>query len=85
VTFRVVSWIVLSHQTSPTETALLEILRNQTNAVALVREQEYARFAAADSQLKILAAGETYGHGGVTLKMLMRPQRERLFVIAHEP
>jgi 4-amino-4-deoxy-L-arabinose transferase-like glycosyltransferase len=67
------------------ETAFLEILKSDARAVALVREREYVRFAASDPHLKILASGETYGHGGVTLTMLMRPQRERLLVIAHEP
>jgi 4-amino-4-deoxy-L-arabinose transferase-like glycosyltransferase len=65
------------------EIALSEILNSDGNAVALVREQEYGRLAARNPQLKILASGETYGHGGVTLKMLMHPQRERLFVVGH--
>jgi len=65
------------------ETALSEILRSDTHAVALVREPEYVRLASVDSQLKILASGESYGHGGVTLKMLMNPQRERLLVIGY--
>ena len=76
------------------EAALWEILTSDANAVALVRESEYVRFAlardqqdlrlaAADSQLKILASGETYGHGGLTLKMLKGLRRERLFVVGH--
>jgi 4-amino-4-deoxy-L-arabinose transferase-like glycosyltransferase len=75
------------HEVDPShgsdETVLSEILNSDRNAVALVREQEYGRLAAGDPQLNILASGETYGHGGVTLKMLMHPQRERLFVVGH--
>ena len=66
------------------ETALVEFLQRDRNAVALVSEREYVKLAAADSQLKILVSGETYGHGGVTLKMLMHPQLQRLFVVGHE-
>jgi 4-amino-4-deoxy-L-arabinose transferase-like glycosyltransferase len=66
------------------ETTFLENLKGDANGVALVREQEYVRFAAADPQLKILAAGETYGHGGLNLQMLLHRQRERLLVIGHE-
>jgi len=76
------------------EAALWEILMSNVNAVALVRESEYVRFALAhdqqdvrlpvpDSQLKILASGETFGHGGLTLKMLRNPPRERLLVVGH--
>ena len=76
------------------EAALWEILTRDASAVALVRESEYVRcalardqpdlrLAVADSQLQILASGETYGHGGLTLKMLRSPQRERLFVVGH--
>jgi hypothetical protein len=65
------------------ESALLEILKSDAKTVALVREHEYVKFAATDPQLKILASGETYGHGGVTWKMLMHPQRERLLVVGY--
>ena len=56
---------------------------NDKSAVALVRENEYPALASEDRELKILAAGETYGHGGITLKMLLHPLRERLLVVGH--
>ena len=63
---------------------LAEILKIHPNAVVLVREREYQSLTAIDPEIKILATGETYGHGGMTLKMLLHPQRETLFVIGHE-
>ena len=63
---------------------LAEILKTNPDAVVLVREHEYQSLAAKDPEIKILATGESYGHGGVSLKMLLYPQRETLFVIGHE-
>ena len=63
---------------------LSEILKMDRNAVALIREREYQSLVAKDPEIKILAMGDTYGHGGMNLKMLIHPQRETLFVIGHE-
>lgn len=63
---------------------LFEILKTNPDAVALIREREYESLAAKDPGIKILATGETYGHGGMNLNMLLHPQRETLLVIGHE-
>ncbi|HEX7720813.1 MAG TPA: glycosyltransferase family 39 protein [Pyrinomonadaceae bacterium] len=63
---------------------LSEILKINRNAVALIREREYRSLAVKDPEIKILAAGDIYGHGGMNLNMLLHPQRETLFVIGHE-
>ena len=64
---------------------LADFLKLNPNAVVLIREREYKSLAAKDPDIKILAMGETYGHGGMSLKMLLHPQREILLVIGHEP
>ncbi|HMH42815.1 MAG TPA: glycosyltransferase family 39 protein [Pyrinomonadaceae bacterium] len=63
---------------------LSEVLKTNANSVALIREREYQSLAAKDPEIKILAAGQTYGHGGVNLNMLLHPQRETLLVVGHE-
>jgi 4-amino-4-deoxy-L-arabinose transferase-like glycosyltransferase len=63
---------------------LSEVLRMNRNAVALVREREYQSLAAKDPEIKVLATGGSYGHGGMNLNMLLHPQRETLLVIGHE-
>jgi len=63
---------------------LSEIFKMNRNAVALIREREYQSLAAKDPEIKILATGDTYGHGGMNLNMLLHPQRETLFVIGYE-
>src|SRR2546430_643507 len=63
---------------------LAEVLKMNSNAVVLVREHEYQSLVAKDPDLKVLATGETYGHGGMNLEMLLHPQRQTLLVIGHE-
>jgi 4-amino-4-deoxy-L-arabinose transferase-like glycosyltransferase len=62
------------------ETKLLQVLNNP-GAVVLIREREYANLLNRNHDLKILSQGETYGRGGLSVKMLRNPQRERLLVI----
>jgi 4-amino-4-deoxy-L-arabinose transferase-like glycosyltransferase len=63
------------------EAKLLQTLRDEANAVVLIQEREYAKLAERDGTLKILSRAETFGHGGLRLKMLRHPERESLFVI----
>ena len=62
---------------------LLTVLRN-SRAVAIIWEREYADLVAKDHSLKIMAQAETFGHGGVNVKILRYPKRERLLVIGHD-
>ncbi|HSQ23891.1 MAG TPA: hypothetical protein VLN44_05765, partial [Pyrinomonadaceae bacterium] len=60
---------------------VVEIFRNNPDAVVLMREREFNNLAAGELNLKILGQAETYGHGGPRLTMLPNPQREVLLVI----
>ena len=62
---------------------LLTALKNDTKFVAIIREREYEGLASQEPALKILARAETFGHGGLSLKMVRDPQRESLLVIGH--
>ena len=62
-----------------------KILRSDRNAVLLVNELEMRFVLQNDPSLKILATAETYGHGGITIKMLRRPQRESFYLIGRNP
>jgi len=55
-----------------------------SEALAVVWEREYAGLAEKDPELKIVAQAETYGHGGLNLKMLRHPKRERLLLVGHD-
>jgi 4-amino-4-deoxy-L-arabinose transferase-like glycosyltransferase len=60
---------------------LLAALKNDSKAVAVVRESEYANLLVRDPSLRILGQSETFGHGGLSLKMIRDPRRERLLLI----
>ena len=62
-----------------------KILQSDMHAVLLVNEREMGVVLQNDPSLKILATAETYGHGGITIKMLRRPQRERFYLIGRDP
>lgn len=62
---------------------LVDILKNDHRAVAVVRERDFPSLAQLDPAIKILAEAETFGHGGLTLNMLRRPNRERLLIFGH--
>ncbi|MFN2576867.1 MAG: ArnT family glycosyltransferase [Pyrinomonadaceae bacterium] len=61
-----------------------DIFSANPDAVILLREGEYQSLAAKDPDLKILARAETYGHGGLSMRTVLHPQRETLFVIGHD-
>ncbi len=61
---------------------LNEWLRNP-NTVALIAESDFPALRQHDSSLRVLGRAETFGHGGVTLKVLLRPERKTLLVIGH--
>jgi 4-amino-4-deoxy-L-arabinose transferase-like glycosyltransferase len=58
-------------------------LRSDAKSVAVIWEREYASLALQDSSLKILARVETFGHGGLSLKIIRDPRAERLLVVGH--
>jgi 4-amino-4-deoxy-L-arabinose transferase-like glycosyltransferase len=62
---------------------LRQVLKNNPRAVVLVRQRDVAGLLESDPTLKILAEAETYRHGGITLKMLRKPERDRLLVVGH--
>lgn len=53
------------------------------NAIALIEEAEFLTLREHDSSLRILGRTETFGHGGVTLRLLLRPERKILFLVGH--
>ena len=63
---------------------LLLVLKSEPKSVAIVRESEYSSLVAQDPVLKILAQAETFGHGGLSLKMIRASRRERLVLIGHD-
>jgi 4-amino-4-deoxy-L-arabinose transferase-like glycosyltransferase len=63
---------------------LLEILKHEPQAVALVKDWEYERLKASGIALRSLDEGETLGHGGLTLDTLRRPVTERLRIVQSE-
>jgi 4-amino-4-deoxy-L-arabinose transferase-like glycosyltransferase len=60
---------------------LLAALKSDTKSVAIIREREYESLAAQEPALKILASAETFGHGGLSLKIIRDPRRESLFMV----
>jgi len=47
-------------------------------------EREYDDLITMDSTIRVLAQAGTYGHGGLSLKLLRNPKRETLFLIGHD-
>ena len=58
-------------------------LKSDPESVAIIWEREYATLSSQQPTLKILAQVETFGHGGLSLKIIRDPQRERLLVVGH--
>ena len=63
---------------------LAAALKADSKSVALIRESEYPSLAAQDPSLLVIEQAETFGHGGLSLNMLRKPQRERLLLIGHD-
>jgi 4-amino-4-deoxy-L-arabinose transferase-like glycosyltransferase len=63
------------------DAGLLAALRSDSKSAAIIRESEYATLIVQDPRLKILAQAETFGHGGLSLKVIRNPRRERLLLI----
>jgi 4-amino-4-deoxy-L-arabinose transferase-like glycosyltransferase len=61
---------------------LIEFLTTP-NTVALIAESDFLALQQYDTSLRILRRAETFGHGGVTQKLLLRPEREILVVVGH--
>ncbi len=59
---------------------LIEFLRTP-NTVALIMESDFAVFRQRDPDLKIVQRAETFGHGGVTQKLLLKTERQALLVV----
>ena len=62
---------------------LLAALKSDTKSVAIIREREYESLAAQETALKILASAETFGRGGLSLKIIRDPRRESLLMVGH--
>src|SRR6266567_1166765 len=62
---------------------LVAALKNDSRAVVVIWEREYAELATKDPELRVLAQAETYGRGGLNLKMVRQPRRERLMLVGH--
>jgi 4-amino-4-deoxy-L-arabinose transferase-like glycosyltransferase len=62
---------------------LLFALQRDPKSVAVVRDSEYANLLAQDPLLRIVAQADTFGHGGLSLKLVRDPRRERLVLIGH--
>ncbi len=60
---------------------LQAVLQENSRAVALVREREYLMLRERGAQLKVLAEGETFGHGGLSWNRLRNVKRDRLLLI----
>jgi 4-amino-4-deoxy-L-arabinose transferase-like glycosyltransferase len=63
---------------------LLLELKREPKSVAVIRDSEYGNMFAQDPLLRIVAQAETFGHGGLSLKMARDPRRERLLLIGHD-
>ncbi len=59
-------------------------LKGDPESVAIIWEREYEGLASQQPALKILAQVETFGHGGLSLKIIRNPRRELLLVVARE-
>lgn len=58
-------------------------LKTDPKSVAIIWEREYAALASQEPTLKILAQVETFGHGGLSWKMIRAPRQERLLLVGH--
>ena len=63
---------------------LLDVLKSDPRAVAIIWEREYDSLVKTDPALKVLADIETYGHGGLSLNLIRNPARQRLLLIGHD-
>jgi 4-amino-4-deoxy-L-arabinose transferase-like glycosyltransferase len=63
---------------------LLAALKNDSRAIAVIRESEYANLLAQDSGLKVIARAETFGHGGLSLNVIRDAERETLLLVGHD-
>jgi hypothetical protein len=59
-------------------------LKGDPKSVAIIWEREYEGLASQEPALKILAQVETFGHGGLSLKIIRNPRRELLLVVGHD-
>ena len=64
--------------------ALRGALLSDSKAVAVIWEREYAGLASQVFNLRILARVETFGHGGLTFKLIRDPRREGLLLVGTE-
>lgn len=67
----------------PRNEALWAALQSDSNAVAVIWEREYAGLASKGFNLRILRRVETFGHGGLTFKLIRDPRREGLLLVGH--
>ncbi len=63
---------------------LLDVLKSDPRAVAIIWEREYASLVKTDPALKVLADIETYGHGGLSLNLIRNPARQHLYLVGHD-
>jgi len=63
---------------------LLDVLKSDPRAVAIIWEREYASLVKTDPALKVLADIETYGHGGLNLNLIRNPARQHLYLVGHD-
>lgn len=63
--------------------ALRAALNSDSKSVAVIWEREYGSLVLQDPSLKILGQVETFGHGGLSLKIIRDPRAERLLVVGH--
>src|SRR5260370_9781861 len=63
---------------------LLDVLKSDPRAVAIIREGEYANLVKNDPALKILADIETDGHVGLSLNLICNPARQPLDIVGHD-
>jgi 4-amino-4-deoxy-L-arabinose transferase-like glycosyltransferase len=63
---------------------LAAALKADSKSVALIRESEYPSLMAQAPSLLVIEQAETFGHGGLSLNMLRKPERERLLLIGRD-
>jgi len=61
--------------------ALRAALQSDSKSVAVIWEREYAGLASQDFNLTILTRVETFGHGGLTFKLIRDSRREGLLLV----
>lgn len=60
---------------------VLTALEADPRAVVVICEREYHELARRDRAIQVLASAETFGHGGLNLKLLRNPSPQRLLVV----